>query len=158
LNGSSSSDSKFILGIFSENKTTAVFRLNLSGSIGTLQLNTWYHLAICVSGSTGYMYINGELKNTISITPKEASNLVIGGRSTNAAGTTFTGYTNAYYNDIRIYDHCLSKKEVHELAKGLILHYPLDNNGMGGTNLITTMSAGGRTTLVDKYSLNADFS
>ncbi len=136
LNGSSSSDSKFILGIFSENKTTAVFRLNLSGSIGTLELNTWYHLAICVSDSTGYMYINGELKNTISITPKEASNLVIGARSTNAAGTTFTGYPNAYYNDIRIYDHCLSKKEVHELAKGLILHYPLDNGFNGNWNLL----------------------
>ena len=36
----------------------------------------------------------------------------------NEAGTSFTGNnTNAYYNDIRIYDHCLSDAEMKEIAK-----------------------------------------
>ena len=30
-------------------------------------------------------------------------------------------------NDFRIYNHCLSNKEIEEIAKGLILHYKLDN-------------------------------
>ena len=34
---------------------------------------------------------------------------------------------NGYYNDVRVYDHALSQKEVAELAKGMLIHYTLDN-------------------------------
>ena len=43
---------------------------------------------------------------------------------------------NRYINDFRVYDHCLSPKEVKEISKGLMLHYPLDNNGFGCKNLL----------------------
>ena len=159
VNNSSASSYKFVLGIYSSDGITATFRLNGGNSIGTLELNTWYHLAVCVAGTTGYMYINGELVKTVTtVTQSSCTNLVIGGRSNNTACTSFKGVgAPAYYNDVRIYDHCLSKKEIHEIAKGLIIHYPLDNNGWGGRNLITTMSSGGCTTLAGKYGLNADF-
>ena len=46
-------------------------------------------------------------------------------------GDSYEKYTvNSFagkLNDVRIYDHCLSDKEVEEIAKGLVLHYKLDN-------------------------------
>ena len=30
-------------------------------------------------------------------------------------------------NDVRVYDNCLSAAEIKEIAKGLVLHYPLNN-------------------------------
>ena len=142
LNGSTASSYKFVLGVFSATSsdgTVASVRLNSKSSSGcNIYLNTWYHLAITVKGSSGNIYINGELKDTISgLSPvNSATNLIIGGRSSNANGTSFLGLgAPAYYNDVRVYDHCLSQKEIQEISKGLILHMPLDNNGMGGINL-----------------------
>jgi hypothetical protein len=40
-------------------------------------------------------------------------------------------------NDMRIYNHALSAAEVKEIAKGLVLHYPLNNNGIGTWNLVS---------------------
>lgn len=43
---------------------------------------------------------------------------------TTTDGYNFTGQVN----DFRIYDHALSAKEVKDISKGLILHYPLEGN------------------------------
>ena len=104
-------------------------------------VNTWYHLAVTFSGSQVKMYINGELKGTFSNTTAQSTgkfNLGIGCRSTTTAGTSYTGHTNKAINDVRIYDHCLSQKEVSEIAKGLVLHYKLDNPYMEGTTNISS--------------------
>ena len=148
LNTSSSSDYKFILGIYSTDGTTASFRLNVDNSTGTLQLNTWYHLAICITNTTGYMYINGELVNTVKNLSlnSAAKNLVIGGRSTDTAGSSFNGTgAPAYYNDIRIYNHCLSPREVQHISQALILHLPLKDNGAESTTNLAPYPAPGAT-------------
>jgi hypothetical protein len=72
------------------------------------------------------IYINGiENKNyTTTIAPNVTNIEFIGIGAAPNAGEPCT----CYLNDVRIYDHALSAKEVKELAKGLILHYKLDNN------------------------------
>ena len=142
LNGSTSGDYKFILGGYSSNGTTGVFRCNFSGDCGNIQLNTWYHVCATYNGTQCKIYINGELLSTFSFTTpsNSAKHLVINGRSTNDAGTTFNGVgTQCYLNDVRIYDHCLSPIEVKELAKGLVLHYPLNQSTSILTNLSDTI-------------------
>ena len=78
------------------------------------------------------------------------------GRDSRTGSTAFLGKMN----DIRVYDHCLSPKEVKEISRGLCLHYKLDgvcntvdntewdcsgfgNNGTKNGN-ITLVDSGGR--------------
>lgn len=118
----------------------------------TFDTNTWYHLGFTWSGTEGKLrlYLNGSLVATSEV-PSSASYDI-------ASSFNIPYDGPRYINDFRLYDHCLSAKEVKEISKGLICHYKLDNNGFGNPNLITTMSSGGRTTLNGKYGLNADFS
>ena len=118
----------------------------------TFDTNTWYHLGFTWSGTEGKLrlYLNGSLVATSDV-PSSASYDI-------ASSFNIPYDGPRYINDFRLYDHCLSAKEVKEISKGLLCHYKLDNNGFGNPNLITTMTPGGRTALNGKYGLNADFS
>ena len=121
----------------------------------SLSLNTWYHIACTYNGTKLRIYVNGVEDNSLdtSLIPNyDSAKLYIGSSNGNIH------YLNGFLNDVRIYNHCLSAKEVKEISKGLVCHYKLDNNGLGNPNLITTMTPGGRTALNGKYGLNADFS
>lgn len=102
--------------------------------------NTWYHIA-CVYNYTDKnmkIYLNGELKTTYATTivPNFSSVTSIG-----IGGSPLASYgLKGKLNDVRIYNHALSPKEVEEVAKGLVLYYKLDNNGMGGDNLAANTS------------------
>lgn len=118
----------------------------------------WCHYTITHTGNdsstTIKVYTDGILRGTFNNSHRlvlRSGNILLG------SGIN-PSYGPIYFNDFRLYDHCLSAKEVKEISKGLICHYKLDNNGFGNPNLITTMSSGGRTTLNGKYGLNADFS
>lgn len=71
------------------------------------------------------MYINGVLDKTMNTTivPVLNSSQHLGIGSASNGAEKLSGYLN----DVRIYDHCLSTKEVKEISQGLILHYKLDN-------------------------------
>ena len=103
-----------------------------------LTVNTWYHIGYTYDGSIAKIYLNGQLIKTVAVTASQnMTNLTIGGRSSNSAGTTFVGNNqNLYLNDVRIYDHVLSVKEVEELSKGLVLHYKLDDPQVHSVNLL----------------------
>lgn len=100
--------------------------------------NTWYHVVVCSDSNKTYAYVNGNLiGNTIAgFLPSSISghDLCIGG-ATYYGGMQFFGKIN----DVRVYNHCLSAKEVEEISKGLVLHYQLNDQFLESTtNLITT--------------------
>lgn len=137
-NTSDSEDSQIYLSIV--NNTTLNIGRGASGGF-TYQLSNefqpgvWYHIAATCDGTNVTLYLNGsKVAGGSSIgNYKSALNLCIGCRSTNEAGTGPTGW-GPEQNDIRVYDHCLSPKEVKEIAKGLVLHYPLNDAYVEGTN------------------------
>ena len=90
----------------------------------SLSTNTWYHIACTYDGASLKIYVNGTLNNSAAAT------LNIGYAGTfNIGGWSGNNYPiNCKMNDVRVYSHCLSPMEVKELAKGLVLHYPLNAN------------------------------
>lgn len=89
-------------------------------------INVWSHLVITVDNNGRVLlYQDSILTNETYISSSStdfnlSSNIFLGGRS--------DGYfANCLINDVRIYDHCLSPKEIREISKGLILHYPLND-------------------------------
>lgn len=95
----------------------------------------WTHIVLTYNGSKVNIYKNGILQSdnwsgTLAIKNKTSGLFYLGRDS--RTGTTVL---NGRLNDFRIYNHTLSVKEVEEISKGLILHYKLDNNGLGGKNL-----------------------
>ena len=110
-----------------------------SGSYASsnLTVGQWMHLAFTYGSGKCKIYINGVLDKeySTSITPNFAGITHIAiGRSTN--GSNYQ--SKCKLNDFRIYDHCLSPMEVKEIAKGLVLHYPLNRQGWGQENLGNT--------------------
>ena len=113
--------------------------------------NVWYHLVLTKDQNSTKCYINGNLTNTIFNNQYEASLGKLTGNVTIGASTCA-----AYLNDVRIYDHCLSPKEVEEIAKGLVLHYPLNNNGLGNTNLALNTSYEMHSYTIPSYYIGTD--
>ena len=100
----------------------------------------WCHYTITHTGNnsstTIKVYTDGILRGTFNNSHRlvlRSGNILLG------SGIN-PSYGPIYFNDFRLYDHCLSAKEVKEISKGLICHYKLDNNGFGNPNLIEDSS------------------
>lgn len=77
-------------------------------------MNGWHHMCFTVNGTTVTMYIDGIRQGTGTDSSTLPENSVV------------TIYANNYsLNDFRLYDECLSPKQVKEISKGLIVHYQL---------------------------------
>lgn len=109
-----------------------------------IPVNNWTHLCVTVQNGITKFYKNGEYLGETSrgsgSVSSNASNTMIG-RETYARG--YFSF-NGDISDVRIYSHALSPKEVHEIAKGLVLHYPMNDEYMESTtnlgNTSTTYS------------------
>lgn len=78
------------------------------------QMGEWHHCGFSCDGKYCYTYIDGVLTYTDS---------ALGGYLYDAFHIGENNNINGGMNDLRIYDECLSKKEIREVAKGLCLHY-----------------------------------
>lgn len=93
------------------------------GMTSTSIPDTWIHCVLVKRNDKTDHYINGIKKSTVNNSVYESSMGYLTGNV--KIGNTTCG---AYLNDFRIYDHALSKKEIEEISKGLVLHYPLNNH------------------------------
>lgn len=96
-----------------------------------LSAGIWYHVCYTFDGTTIKLYVNGVLDGTHSDSHITSMSIVedylmVGAWSFNAStGNAPFGFykLNGYLNDVRVYNHTLSAKEVKNIAKGLCLHY-----------------------------------
>ena len=99
--------------------------------------NTWHHLALTYDNTKHEfkLWVDGICEITQSYTNSSKDDKII----LFDWSTTYNdiSYRPAcYLNDVRIYDHCLSPKEVKEISKGLVLHYKLDKTVGGNKNYL----------------------
>ena len=111
-------------------------------------VDTWYH--ICVTRKAGVkkcLYINGILQSSTTTTGTQStadSTRFTIGASQNASTTVNANYLNGYLNDIRVYDHELSPKEIEVISRALTVHHPLSDPGNANmlSNSIPTSTSG----------------
>ena len=114
--------------------TTGVWYYNASNSgYDTLKVGEWNHYTFTIDYEKGIskFYINGNLWRTTSNVNTSYSIKGIG-----SAFLLRENGLDSHINDFRLYDHILSPLEVKQISQGLILHYPLNNNGFGQKNLL----------------------
>lgn len=100
--------------------------------------SAWHHVAMTVKNMTRTLYIDGvqAAQNVAAALPTYSDGNGMGIGCFHYSGNIYPCYSDI--NDFRIYDHALSTKEVKEIAKGLVLHYPLSRgveNILSNTNI-----------------------
>ena len=97
---------------------------------GTTNLKgAWHHVGLTYkkSAKTLQLWVDGKVEYTVTnyLNYSRADVIDVFGWSTTHDSSEYTPLVKV--NDVRIYDHCLSNREMEELAKGLFLHYQLKN-------------------------------
>ena len=131
------------------NKSSWSDGISLSSPI---KLNTWYNICITYDGINTRGYVNGEYVGSYAgggiTSSSNSKNLYVG------SATYYSGFTlKGSINDVRIYDHCLSAKEIKEISKGLSLHYKLSDPYIESTtNLYSGWSSNCYNGATSKYN------
>lgn len=135
-------------GAFSSMTIMGVLRTpSFSKATGNFNVDfgVWTHISLtwAVSTKTLTLYKNGALVS--SVVTSDFSNGVVRALKLNYkavwGGNGPAANIPIYMNDVRVYDHCLSQKEIKEVSRGLILHYKFDDayiestTNLGGTSV-----------------------
>lgn len=128
-----------------------------SAKITGLSLTSFNHITIIGKRdqSNISIYVNGILKsleeyvgglNKFNLIGNIYNNLnfTIGSESDDL-------FSNSLINDVRIYNHALSEKEIKEIAKAKIVHYTFDDYQEPTTNIIPNPLGNGRFTLSNTW-------
>ena len=101
----------------------------------TFSAGEWHHVGFTYNGSRINFYLDGNYDGGLNFTSSYSSNNPIG---IFCWSTGYSGYSSScQLNDVRIYNHALSAKEVKEISKGLVLHYNFEDEYIEPTtNLI----------------------
>ena len=101
----------------------------------------WCHYTITHTGNdsstTIKVYTDGILRGTFN----NSHRLVLRSGDILLGHGINPSYGPIYFNDFRLYDHCLSAKEVKEISKGLNLHYKLSDPYIESTTNYSPQSA-----------------
>lgn len=119
--------SHWSFGISQDNTAVKIRYPNHSISY-SFALNTWYHVGYIRDGMELRIYINGNL--IASVVDTTCIPLASGYSNTKIGMDTYTSNYfnfNGKINDVRIYGHALSEKEIKEISKAKILHYTFDD-------------------------------
>lgn len=95
----------------------------------TCEIDKWTHLILTNNNGDLSLYINGKLyaNRTVTVgTGKLGNYMSIGASSQNNSTIGDNNYLYGNINDLRIYDHILSKAEIREIYKTPILKYSFD--------------------------------
>ena len=89
----------------------------------------WHHISMVVDDNSKMtVYLDGieNTSGTPSVLPTYTTDTGLG-IGCFYYNNSFIYQILGFVNDFRLYDHCLSQKEIKELSKGLCLHYKLSN-------------------------------
>ena len=79
---------------------------------GTTALNTWTHIAMCLSGTTTYCFIDGKLKGTLTNTNTSYVGLTLGTLAESASSNHQSGcYYKGYIAELKITKGCKWTKD-----------------------------------------------
>ena len=131
-----STDTTAYLCVYTTSSTTNTKSWNGKRTTALLNAKQWYHVGYTFDGTNIKIYIDGTLSRTLTYADQTFSSQKIGimipsfGAS-DAPGNSYQ--LKGYINDVRIYDHTLTAREVKLISRALIGHYPLNEASCNGT-------------------------
>lgn len=111
----------------------------------------WHHISMVINeNSKMTVYLDGieNTSGTPSVLPTYTTDTGLG-IGCFYYSNSFIYQMLGFVNDFRLYDNCISQKEIKELSKGLCLHYKLSR---GGENLLSST-----TSLINGASIPSNY-